>query len=100
MKYINDQPAGLRVIQEGIVEVKIWETFLLHNRHHIYSTLSTYSLSDGPEEKSGHDLSIVTFRFTTWDWNNTLRKLLARHNIPVISEVTHLKEDANVFKHV
>jgi hypothetical protein len=100
MKYINDQPAGLRMIQEGIVEVKVWEAFLLHNRYNVYNTLSTYSISNGPGEKKGRDLSIVTFRFTTWDWNNTLRNLLNKHNIPVISEVTHLKEDSKVLKHV
>jgi hypothetical protein len=100
MKYINDQPAGLRMIQEGIVEVKVWEAFLLHNRYNVYNTLSTYSISNGPEDKKGRDLSIVTFRFTTWDWNNTLRNLLNKHNIPVISEVTHLKEDSKVLKHV
>jgi hypothetical protein len=98
MKYFNDQPSGLRMTHEGIAIVKVWEVFLLNNRHQIYSTLSTYSLDNGHEQKSGHDLSIVTFRFTTWDWNNTLKKLLAKHNIPVISETTHLKED-RVVKH-
>jgi hypothetical protein len=88
MKYLNDKPAGLREKEEGIIEVKVWEAFLLHNRYHVYNTLSTYALDNGPEKKSDNDLGIVTFRFTSWDWNNTLRKLLSKHNIPVVSETT------------
>jgi hypothetical protein len=100
MKYMNDQPAGLRVVQEGIVEVRLWEAFLLYNRHNVYSTLSTYDLDNGPENQKDHDLSMVTFHFTTWDWNKTLKRLLARHNIPVISEVVHLKEEAKFVRHI
>jgi hypothetical protein len=31
-------------------------------------------------------MATVTFRFMSRDWNNTLRDLLDRHNIPVIGE--------------
>jgi hypothetical protein len=99
MKYMNDQPSGLRVVEEGIVEVKLWGAFLLHNRHNVYSTLSTYDLDNGPEDLKDHDLSMAIFHFTTWDWNNTLKRLLAKHNIPVISEVVHLKEEAKFVRH-
>lgn len=99
MKYLDDKPAGLREVKEGTVEVKIWEAFLLYNRNNLYNTLSTYALNNGPEARSEHDLSTITFRFTTWDWNNTLKRLLSKHNVPVISEVTHLKEEKYV-KHI
>lgn len=99
MKYIEEKPAGLREIKEGIVEVKIWEAFLLYNRDNLCSTLSAYALNNGLEEKTDNDLSTVTFRFTTWDWSNTLRKLLSKNNIPVISEVTRLKEDSKILLH-
>jgi hypothetical protein len=95
MKYLNDQPAGLRKVKEGIVEVKIWEAFLLYNRHNIYSTLTTYSIDETNSTRS-RDLSIVTFRFSSYDWINTLKKLLMQNNIPVISEETHLIENVGI----
>lgn len=96
MTYLDDKPAGLCEIKEGIVEVKIWEAFLLYNRNNLYNTLFTYSLNNGPEADNEHDLGIITFRFTTWDWRNTLKKLLNTHNIPVVSEVTLLEVEKYV----
>ena len=87
MQLINNRPAGFKETAEEIVEVKLWEAFLLYNRHNVYSTLSTYSLDNGPVDKNDEDLATVTFRFTSFDWRNTLKNLLSRHNIPVIKEV-------------
>lgn len=87
MQLINNRPAGFKETAEEIVEVKLWEAFLLYNRHNVYSTLSTYSLDNGPVEKNDEDLATVTFRFMSFDWHNTLKSLLNLHNIPVIKEV-------------
>ena len=85
MKYKNDSPSGLRERHEGIVEVKLWEAFLLHNRNNIYNTLSTYAIeNESLDAKS--EQATVDFRFTSYDWNNTLKKMLNSHNIPVIKE--------------
>ena len=92
MQYVNYKPAGFKETADEIVEVKLWEAFLLYNRHHIYRTLATYALDNGPVESSDPDLATVTFRFTSYDWINTLKDLLSNHNIPVIAEVTAVLE--------
>ena len=86
MKNINNSPSGLRERHEGIVEVKLWEAFLLYNRHNLYQTLSTYAIENGPLENTNSEQATIDFRFTSYDWNNTLKKLLNTHNIPVIKE--------------
>ncbi len=86
MQRMNNSPSGLRQRPEAIVEVRLWEAFLLHNRHNLYNTLSTYAIENGPVQNASHEQAMVDFRFTEYDWNNTLRKLLAIHNIPVVRE--------------
>jgi hypothetical protein len=94
MQYTTSSPSGLRERHEGIVEVKLWEAFLLHNRHNLYNTLTTYAIENGPLDSSKADQSTVDFRFTAYDWNNTLKKLLNAHNIPVIREQLVRKQEA------
>lgn len=73
-----------------IVEVSLWEVFLLYNRHNLCRTLAAYSLDNGPVENETDDLTMVTFRFTAFDWANTLSKMLEEHNIPVVRVVNRL----------
>lgn len=94
MQYMNSSPSGLRERHEGIVEVKLWEAFLLHNRHNLYNTLTAYAIENGPLENSSVEQATVDFRFTSYDWNNTLKKLLNTHNIPVIKEKHVRKQEA------
>jgi hypothetical protein len=93
MQLITDRPSGYKKAEAAVTEVKLWEAFLLYNRHNLYNTLSTYSLDNGPLPKADNDLATVTFRFMTRDWNKTLRDLLDRHNIPVIKESNLVMED-------
>jgi hypothetical protein len=92
MQLVSSRPSGFKEAKEGIVEVKLWEAFLQYSRHNLYTTLSTYSLDNGPREQSDQDFATVLFRFTNYDWNNTLRDLLERHNIPVIKESFYATE--------
>jgi hypothetical protein len=94
MQYMNDSPSGLRERHEGVVEVKLWEAFLIYNRHNLYNTLSAYSIENGPLENSNAEQATIDFRFTSYDWNNTLKKLLSKHNIPVIKEQLIGKREA------
>ena len=86
MQPIHDIPSGIKEGRAAIIEVKLFEAFLLYNRHNLYNTLGTYSLDNGPLEKRDDDLATVSFRFMLRDWTNTLRDLLEHHNIPVIDE--------------
>lgn len=94
MQYMNNAPSGVRERHEGIVEVKLWEAFLLYNRHNLYNTLSTYAIENGPIDHGAAEQATVDFRFTSYDWNNTLKHLLSKHNIPVIREQVVSKEEA------
>ena len=97
MQMMDGKPSGLRERQEGIVEVKLWEAFLLYNRHNLYNTLSTYAIENGPIEKENTDQATISFRFTSYDWHNTLKHLLRVHNIPVIREKTSVAEQTAAF---
>src|SRR5918993_4827709 len=97
MQFINDKPSGFKETEESIVEIKLWEAFLLYNRHNLYTTLSTYSLDNGPIEQGSHDIGMVSFRFAAYDWNNTLKKLIASSNIPVIKESRIPKERVSMY---
>lgn len=66
------------------MEIKLWEVYLLYNRHHLYNTLSTYSLDNGPVEKDQQEEGRVSFRFLSYDWDRTVKQLLYDHRIPVI----------------
>jgi hypothetical protein len=97
MQAMNDTPSGIREETAAVIEVKLFETFLLYNRYNLYNTLCTYSLDNGPLEKENDDLATVSFRFMVRDWNNTLRDLLDRHNVPVIDERVARTERATVW---
>jgi hypothetical protein len=97
MQLMNGKPSGLRESHEGIVEVKLWEAFLLYNRHNLYNTLSTYAIENGPVEKENTDQATVSFRFTAYDWHNTIKKMLHAQNIPVIREKAAVEKQATVW---
>lgn len=82
MQKFTDTPAGFKASAQEIVEIKLWEVYLLYNRRNLYNTLSTYSLDNGPVEK--HEEGRVTFRFMTFDWERTVKQLLYDNRIPVI----------------
>lgn len=84
MQAITDTPSGYRESRQEIMEVKLWEIYLLYNRHNLYNTLSTYSIDNGPVEKPQQEEGRVSFRFTEYDWNRTIRQLLYDNRIPVI----------------
>ena len=79
-----DRPAGYKESQQEIVEIKLWEVYLLYNRRNLYNTLSTYSLDNGPVEKDQQEEGRVSFRFMSYDWERTIKQLLYDNRIPVI----------------
>ena len=84
MHAITDTPAGYQDSRQEIVEIKLWEVYLLYNRRNLYNTLSTYSLDNGPVEKDHQEEGRVSFRFMTYDWERTVKQLLYDNRIPVI----------------
>lgn len=84
MQAITNAPAGYKDSRQEIVEIKLWEVYLLYSRRNLYTTLSTYSLDNGPVEKDHQDEGRVSFRFMTYDWERTIKNLLYENRIPVI----------------
>lgn len=65
--------------QIAAVEVDVWEGALIRNPANIGATLCTYSLDNGPLNETGDGR--LLFRFTAYDWQKNIQKLLVRHNI-------------------
>lgn len=84
MLQTTDKPAGFKESRQEIVEIKLWEVYLLYNRSNLYNTLSTYSLENGPVEKGQQEPGRVSFRFMSYDWERTVKQLLYDNRIPVI----------------
>ncbi len=86
MKTITDSPAGYKESRQEIIEIKLWEVYLLYNRHNLYNTLSTYSLDNGPVEKDHQEEGRLSFRFMAFDWERTIKQLLYDNRIPVVMQ--------------
>jgi hypothetical protein len=84
MQTIADTPAGYNEDRQEIVEIKLWEVYLLYNRQNLYNILSTYSIDNGPVEKDQQEDGRVSFRFMAYDWDRTVKQLLYDNRIPVI----------------
>ena len=84
MQTFTDAPGGYKDSRQEIVEIKLWEVYLLYNRRNLYNTLSTYSLDNGPVEKGHQEEGRVSFRFLSFDWERTVKQLLYDNRIPVI----------------
>ncbi len=84
MQTFADVPAGYKDSRHEIIEIKLWEVYLLYNRRSLYTALSTYSLDNGPVEKDHQEEGRVCFRFLSFDWERTIKPLLYEHRIPVI----------------
>ena len=84
MQTITDTPAGYSEYRQEIVEIKLWEVYLLYNRQNLYKSLSTYALDNGPVEKDQQEDGRVSFRFMAFDWDRTIKQLLYDNRIPVI----------------
>ena len=76
---MNDIPSGLKSIMQDAIEVKLWEIYLLRNRHNILDRLSAYAIDKGPYRTKSDR---VTFRFMKFDWDRSLKFLLSEQFIP------------------
>lgn len=84
MNYTTSTPAGFKETKQEIIEIKLWEVYLLYNRNNLFQTLSTYSLDNGPVEKGQQEPGRVSFRFMKYDWDKTIKTLLYDNRIPVV----------------
>jgi hypothetical protein len=67
-----------------IVEIKMWSLYLLTNASNVYNSILEASIDHGPVEKNPHKPGRVTFRFSSKEWEEKIKKLLYANRIPVV----------------
>jgi hypothetical protein len=81
MQYLNDSLPVQELTSDSQILVRVWEGFLNH-RQNLSGTLETYSLSEVCTDLDYR--GTVTFKFTLFDWQRTLKAMLEKNNVPYI----------------
>lgn len=88
MKFISGTPVGIISDSREIIEIKLWETYLLHDRTNIHLALNQFSVDHGPVENAQHEPGRIVYRFHAEDWENDIKHLLYENRIPVVIKPT------------
>ena len=83
MQFIAGTPAGIISDAAEIVEIKLWEAYLLQNRSNIHVALNEVSIDRGPVENVQHEPGRLVYRFNAYDWESDIKHLLYENRIPV-----------------
>lgn len=67
-----------------IIEIKVWEAYLLVDRTNLNRALNQFSLGHGPVENVNHEPGRLIYRFHAEDWENDIKHLLYENRIPVV----------------
>lgn len=84
MKFIAGTPLGIISDAHEIIEIKLWEAYLLNNRSNVHIALNKFSVDQGPVENAQHEHGRIIYRFRAEDWENDIKHLLYENRIPVI----------------
>jgi hypothetical protein len=84
MQFIAGTPVGIISDAREIVEIKLWEAYLLHDRTNLHLALNQFSVDHGPVEDIQHAPGRIVYRFMAEDWENDIKHLLYENRIPVI----------------
>jgi hypothetical protein len=88
MYFIAGTPLGVISDARQIVEIKLWETYLLNDRSNLTLALNQFSIDRGPVENSQHEQGRIAYRFFAEDWENDIKHLLYENRIPVTMKPT------------
>jgi hypothetical protein len=83
MELITNTIVPQNIGQQEIVEIKLWEIYLLNHPANLYRILTEFSVDDAPAENDP-ETGRVVFRFIARDWEYQVKPLLYQHRIPVI----------------
>jgi hypothetical protein len=97
MQFIAGTPVGIISDSMEIVEIKIWEAYLLHDRTNLTLALNQFSIDHGPVEILHHEPGRIAYRFRAEDWENDIKHLLYENRIPVVIKpaAIHQKTQGN-----
>ncbi|RAV98717.1 hypothetical protein [Pseudochryseolinea flava] len=81
MQYLNEVMPTEELSSNSQVMIRVWENFLDH-RQNLSEILGIYSLTDVCTDLDFR--GTVTFNFTLFDWQRTLKAMLEKNNVPYI----------------
>lgn len=84
MQFIAGTPVGIISNAQEVIEIKLWETYLLHDRSNLHETLNTFSVDRGPIIGAEYEPGRIHYRFNAGDWEGTVKHLLYENRIPVV----------------
>jgi hypothetical protein len=84
MQFIAGTPVGIISDAQEIVEIKLWEAYLIHHRSNLHLALNRFSIDHGPVENAQHEPGRISYRFRAEDWENDIKHLLYENRIPVV----------------
>jgi CheY-like chemotaxis protein len=79
---MNSLPSGIKHAPQDVIEVQLWEIYLLRNRCQLSKMLSVYSIDKAEQNALDRESAKITFSFTLSDWNQLIREQLSEHAIP------------------
>lgn len=93
MQFIAGTPVGIISNAQEIVEIKLWETYLLHNRTNLNQALNQFSIDRGPIDNLHHEPGRIAYRFYAEDWENEVKHILYENRIPVVVKPNYLRKN-------
>lgn len=84
MHFIAGTPVGIFSDAQEIIEIKLWEVYLLQDRTNLHLAMNQFSIDNGPVENAHHEPGRITFRFRANDWENDIKHLLYENRIPMV----------------
>ena len=78
----SKNPLRLTNARIRCVEVKLWGIYFLKNREELLSMLSAYALEAKPFRNNPDSTEELSYHFLAFDWERSVRSLLARNLIP------------------
>ncbi len=93
MQFIAGTPVGIISDSQEIIEIKLWEAYLLNDRNNIHIALNQFSIDRGPVESAQHEPGRIVYRFLAADWENDIKHILYENRIPVVIRPTVLHHE-------
>jgi hypothetical protein len=84
MQFIAGTPVGVISDTQQIIEIKLWETYLLQDRSNLNFLLNKFSIDNGPIDSNHPEPGRILYRFLAKNWEADVKHLLYDNRIPVV----------------
>lgn len=72
--------------EQEIIEIKIWDVFLLHQRNNLNALLNQYAVDHGPVHREVYEPGRVVYRFYARDYERSVKPELFEKRIPIVEK--------------